>query len=256
MSEWFIARGGAQEGPLTAQQISEMLKNGELRAGEAHAWKEGLPDWKPLVESGVLAEASMSQVAPAAAAAAATPAPAAAAAPATAQPQFSQPTAAPVATVNPYSTPATTSPGAVGFQNALDYPGIGRLAYFGWQFLLSIITYAILFVVIFGAAAAESSGGMVGGFFLIMILGSIAGFVIAVKRVQNLGMSGWAVLWALVPFMNIWIGWRMFACPAGYHHHEQLDQAGKVLTGIMIGFIVLGIVANIFVAVSGAGANY
>ena len=43
---------------------------------------------------------------------------------------------------------------------------------------------------------------------------------VAYQRVKNLGMSGWALLWTLVPFMNVWIGWRMIACPAGYEDHR------------------------------------
>lgn len=252
MSEWFIARGGAQEGPLTAQQISDMLAKGELRAGEAHAWKEGLPDWKPLAESGVLAEASMSQPAQAA-----TPAPTMAASPAMA-PQAAQqprPVTQPAA-VNPYTGPAANHGVSNSFEQPLEYPGIGRLAYFGLQFVLTIVLYAVLFLVIMGAGAVESIEAVIPGFLILMVIGLVGGLFIAVKRVQNIGMSGWAVLWSLVPIISIWISWRMIACPAGYEHHRQLDTAGKVISGLMIGLFALGIVANIFVAATGGGSSY
>lgn len=245
MSEWFIARGGAQEGPLTAQQIGDMLAKGELKAGEAHAWKEGLPDWKPLAESGVLAEVSMSQAAPSIAASPAmTPH-------AVQQPQsVAQPAA-----VNPYAAPAANHDVSPGFERPLEYPGIGRLAYFGLQFALTIGIYAILFLVILGAGSADSAESGLAGFVIVILLAA-AGFIyIGVKRVQNIGMSGWAILWSLVPIISIWISWRMFACPAGYEQHRQLDTAGKVLTWLLIGLFVLGIVANIMAAASG-GSQY
>jgi len=41
--------------------------------------------------------------------------------------------------------------------------------------------------------------------------------------------------------MNIWIGWRMMACPEGYEDHRTLDTPGKVLSGIWIALMVLAI---------------
>ncbi|MGE9267068.1 MAG: DUF4339 domain-containing protein, partial [Verrucomicrobiales bacterium] len=59
MNEWYISKGNGQEGPLTAKQIGALLEQGELRATEHHAWKEGMPEWKSIAESGVLTEISM-----------------------------------------------------------------------------------------------------------------------------------------------------------------------------------------------------
>lgn len=251
MSEWYLSRNGEQEGPLTAQDIAGLLASGEIRAGEAFAWKEGMAEWKTITESGVLAEASMAGIPRA------TATPSAVAAPSPVQLQTgAQP--ATTGAVNPYSTPATGVSLAGGYpaayQGVDQYPGIGRLAYVGLQIGISIVAYVLLFVLVLGAGAAESLRGAFGGFILIMILAGIAGIYIGVKRVQNLGMSGWAVLWSFVPILSIWISWRMFACPAGYDHHKQLDTAGKVLTGLMIGLVVLGVVANIFVAASGSSS--
>ena len=245
MSDWYIARGGAQEGPLTAQQIGDMLAKGELRAGETHAWKEGLADWKPLAESGVLAEASMSQVAPSIAA---SPVMAPSAV------QQPRPIAQPAA-VNPYAAPAANHGISTSFERPLEYPGIGRLAYFGLQFALAIVVYAILFLVILGSGSVNSFEGVIPGFLLVMVFGVTAGIFIGVKRVQNLGMSSWAILWNFVPIISVWISWRMFACPAGYEQHRQLDTAGKVLTWLLVGFFILAVVGNIFVAANG-GSRY
>ena len=91
---------------------------------------------------------------------------------------------------------------------------------------------------------------MIGiGFFGAGLIMMIVSLFIAYKRVKNLGMSGWALLWGIVPFMNIWIGWRMIACPAGYENHRTLDTAGKVISGIMIGLVGLAVVANIIAVI-------
>ena len=83
---------------------------------------------------------------------------------------------------------------------------------------------------------------------LLLIGGSVS---IALQRLKNLGMSGWAMLWTLVPFMNLWIGWRMIACPAGYEDHRSLDTPAKVITGLWIGMVVLSFAMNIIAAVMG-----
>lgn len=243
MSEWFIARNGEQEGPLTALQVSEMLSSGELRAGEAMAWKEGMSDWKKLTESGVLAEASMAGVTRSDGLAVPSGVQRQTSAPAQpAQPQ--QPTGSNI-NVNPYSTPSTTAVSSGAFDSVIEYPGIGRLAYFLLQLALSVVTYGLILVSVFAVASSSGVEAMGVVALGVVLVSAAGGLWIGVKRVQNLGMSGWAVLWSLVPIMNIWIGWRMFACPPGYDDHKQLDTAGKVLTWIMVGFFILAIVANV-----------
>ena len=158
--------------------------------------------------------------------------------------------------VDPYTAPSTAMHLGSGAQAYTPYPGIGRLAYVGLQIAITLVAYAILFVVFLGAGAAESLGGMIGGLLLVIVLAGVAGLYLGVKRVQNLGMSGWAILWSFVPIISIWISWRMFACPPGYEHHKQLDTAGKVLTGLMIGLVALGIVANLALAVGGSSSGY
>lgn len=237
---------------MTAEQIGALLASGEIRANETYAWKEGMADWKPVPESGVLAEASMSQLQH-------SLAPATAVSPAvspTSRLQFPQQHPQAASVVNPYSAPATAVAAPTGFQQPLIYPGIGRLAYFGFQLGVSVLAFLIIGLVVLGAGAAESMGGMATGVMLVYAVVVAASFYFGVKRVQNLGMSGWAVLWSLVPIMSIWISWRMFACPPGYDSHKQLDTAGKVLTGLMIGFIVLAVVVNFIAVASGAGSSY
>lgn len=259
MSEWFIAHAGERKGPISAKEVTDLLSKGEIHAHETLAWKEGMGDWKKLAESGLLAEASMAGTAQRAPEPDALPLPTAIAEPN----QFSQPQAPspfappeenPSAAVNPYSAPSSIQVQSNDYQVAGQYPGIGRLVYFCLQFGIAIVSYVLLFVLIFASFTASSgsssslSSAVATGlfiFFAVMAISMVGYIWIGVKRVQNLGMSGWAVLWSLVPIINIWIAWRMFACPAGYHDHKQLDTAGKVMTGLFIAFFALSLLMNI-----------
>ncbi len=59
------------------------------------------------------------------------------------------------------------------------------------------------------------------------------------RRLKNLGMSGWGVLYFIVPIVSYWLTWRLWACPEGYDAHKTLDTAGKVVTACIIGIPLL-----------------
>lgn len=220
MEDWYISRNGEQEGPVTQQQIKALVESGHLDPAATLCWREGMTDWIALPESDLLA------------------------------PVVQAPVTVGRVMYNPYVPPKHAPKGTEVEQ--LEYPGFGRLAYIGWTFLITVVCYAVLFAVVFAMLKGSSDGIGLGGFVVLVIfaVAVVGSMYIGVKRVQNLGMSGWAILWSLVPFMNIWIGWRMMACPAGYEHHRTLDTAGKVVTGIFIGLIALSFVANIIAAMS------
>ena len=140
--------------------------------------------------------------------------------------------------------------------DATIYPGWNRLKFLlvvtgvclGSVFLMSLIFFYAL-----ASTYKISESGASGGDFpswsrpalFILYLGIVPIFLIAgVQRVRSLGMSAWGILWFTVPILNIWIGWRMIACPAGYHHHHNLDTAGKVITWMSPGFVVLLVALN------------
>lgn len=67
--------------------------------------------------------------------------------------------------------------------------------------------------------------------------------IVAVKRLNNLGMSGWWILLHSIPLVNIWLFWLMLACPEGYDDHKELDRAGKIITACLLLLVILPIVA-------------
>lgn len=233
MSEWYFVKEGKQEGPVTAQQLSALVKSGIIDANGLLVWREGLPEWTAWENSSVLEEAAQAAVAP-------IPAPSLAAAPQT--------------VVNPYQL-SERSRNALSNDHSYvppGYPGIGRIRYVLSTFLATLVGYGITAGIVFAIAsnskASFSTTMMTSGIIVILIMGamSIVCLYFGVQRVRNLGMSGYAILWSFVPFMNVWIGWRMLACPEGYEDHRTLDIPGKVISGIWGLFILLAILSAVF----------
>ena len=121
-----------------------------------------------------------------------------------------------------------------------DYPGIGRLAYFGLSVLFNIV-FQVLFYIVdqAGLIKTPESAIVIGGG--ILLLNFICAVTIIVLRLQNLGMNGFWVLGLVVPILNLVIAVRLIAAPAGYADHKQLDTPGKILVGLMIGLMVFGL---------------
>lgn len=225
MNQWYLAKNGQQEGPLTAQQITALAKAGSLDPTSTLVWHEGLPDWKTLAESGLLSLPG-------------------AVAPVSRNPVSENPYLVTERTRATLEEPRRDMP--------VEYPGYGRLRYFLSLTVAMVIFYVILFALIFAVFGTNgSSGGIATGMILIFLLMFGAFVYIALQRLKNLGMSGWAFLWTFVPIMNLWIGWRLIACPPGYEGHRTLDTAAKVITGLWIGMMVLSFALNILVAFMG-----
>jgi hypothetical protein len=52
------------------------------------------------------------------------------------------------------------------------------------------------------------------------------------QRLLNLGMSRWWLLAACVPALNLWLGYRCFACPPGFACHKKLDGPGIAMAAL------------------------
>lgn len=232
MNQWFLSKGDGQEGPFTAKQIAAIHSLGEFDAETAHAWKEGMPEWLPVSTSGVLAEAAEVPVS-----------------------SIPQPTIRPVIAESPYTPPKAANGGLYSERQSieipLEYPGIGRLAYFLWSMGLNVAAYAAMFLLAVVLVQSADSGSPMVVFLLLILLVGAGGIYLAVLRARNLGMSGVAALWCFVPVMNFWMAWRLMACPAGYHDHESLDTAGKVVSILMGLLIVLPILLSLGLAMFG-----
>jgi GYF domain 2 len=61
--------------------------------------------------------------------------------------------------------------------------------------------------------------------FLPLILGIVA----VMQRLDNLAMRRLWFFGLLAPILNLWLGYRLFACPPGYSEHKRLGVLGWIL---------------------------
>ncbi len=220
---WFYSREGERLGPVTFGDLAIKAKDGGLNPRLDLVWKHGMAEWTPAGEIEGLFERR------------ATPEPLEALAPA--------PDPYPSSHGSPTDRLTTAA-----------WPGARRRTYLLLVFVLPVLWNigitrgAPLLAERFGA----DSLGMIalGGGILLGILG----IVVAVRRLKNLGMSGWWFLGNFVPLLNFWVGYRCFACPAGYAYHKKLDAAGILLAIVYWGVILLALVAVAVVAALMRGA--
>src|SRR5437016_5113668 len=45
-TQWYFARGGQQQGPVSLDALRNMLTSAQISAGDL-VWCEGMPDWQP-----------------------------------------------------------------------------------------------------------------------------------------------------------------------------------------------------------------
>ena len=71
-------------------------------------------------------------------------------------------------------------------------------------------------------------------------------FICSLQRLANLGMSRLWILGNLIPILNLWIGYRSFACPAGYAYHKKMDGVG-IFLAIVYWLVVAAAIAVVVV---------
>ena len=126
------------------------------------------------------------------------------------------------------------------------WPGARRRAYLTASLLLPLLANAAL---IYGPALLVSLPDP--ALLNKITLGATAalcliGLYYGLQRLANLGMSRWWYLGHFVPILNLWVGYRCFACPAGYAYHKKLDGAGIALAicyWLLLALVLLALVA-------------
>lgn len=101
--------------------------------------------------------------------------------------------------------------------------GIGRLSYF-------ISVAGITALCGFALAAGRGSLATAVG---AMAASLVVPLVFTVLRLNNVGVSGWWSLLALVPGLNLLITGACLVLPTAYRYHRRLDLFGKVTIGLL-----------------------
>jgi uncharacterized membrane protein YhaH (DUF805 family) len=131
-----------------------------------------------------------------------------------------------------------------------EWPGTRRRGY-----LFAVLIFPILWAVVlaFAKPFLESQFGKdlpAGALTAIQFIPAVIILLASIQRLANLGMSRLWILGNLVPILNLWIGYRSFACPAGYARHKKMDGVGIFLAIIYWLVIALAIAVLVISALA------
>jgi uncharacterized membrane protein YhaH (DUF805 family) len=225
---WFYSHEGERIGPLTFADLKIKAIEGGINPRLDMVWTHGMPEWKPAGEIEDLFERR---------------------APAEVQEGFSPPS-------DPYRPPDAESPEEF-MGKETEWPGARRRSYILTTFLFPALwTYGLtasepFLTAQFGPETMKVVAPALGlvPFFVLL--------VITLKRLVNVGMSRWWILGNLIPILNIWLGYRTFACPGGYAFHKKLDGAGiflAIIYWLMVALIVLAVAAVVALMLGAIGS--
>jgi len=214
---WFFTREGERIGPVTLADLRVKAQESALDPRLDMVWTQGMAEWKPAAEiEGLFGQRTAVEA---------------------------QESLAPAADV--YAPPKLGSVAEMMSREGA-WPGARRRSFISAVILFPIVWSFVLplgSVFLTGLLGPEITGVIgIGAAFLPLLVGVYFGLM----RLVNLGMSRWWYFANFVPILNLWIGYRCFACPAGYAYHKKLDGAGvalAILYWLLVVLTVLVIVA-------------
>ena len=222
---WFFSRDGQQSGPLTYRDLKEKADEGVLRPRTDLIWKEGMAEWRPIGEIEGLFER--------------------------------QPLVKPEPAAEPYKGGAVAQDPAQPGGSTADpglWPGVRRRLFLPGVFLFPTLwVFGLGFVP--GLVGARLDPALMEKILLAAnLVPLLVVFYLVVQRFANLGMSRWWFLGGVIPFLNIWLKYRLISCPAGYAVHKKMDGPGIFLAILYWSLVSLVVVAFVVVALTMAGS--
>lgn len=222
--EWYVSRSGQRFGPVTFAEMVESAKAGRMEPRTDMVIGGGMTEWKTAGDVDGLFERKV--------------------------PEEDDMEGDPTGHTPPKDSLADS--GSFDFKDengkTRKLPGASRLGYF-----LGVTVLPALLMIGLGTVLPKIQGfvGKEYASWVALIVFAVP-FVVMIaailKRFENLAMSGAWFFGMIVPILNWWIGYRLFACPPGYGFTKKLDRIGKVLAVIYWIGPVLGIVAGIVFA--------
>lgn len=197
-----MTHAGEQFGPVSIDDLKFEVERGELNPRLDMVWKEGMEDWIPagkvegLFEKNVEAEEKEKA-------------------------KEAPPVVAPVSEVGKKQ--------AKKEQVGPEREGTNRMGFIFFCYIFPVIWFV---GVVLGAEFLKGQVGpdIFGPITIVLfLLPLVVGIAATLKRFQNLAMTRLWFFGLIVPFLNYWLGYRLFACPAGYAEHKKLGGAGWFL---------------------------
>ncbi len=102
------------------------------------------------------------------------------------------------------------------------YPGIGRLNYF----LAHVAIIAVMVGAVIGLGPESTL------FKVLSLAAMIAGVVLDVMRLRNIGVSEWFAFLRFVPWVGGLVGICMQSFPTGWIETKRLDRTGWTIIGV------------------------
>lgn len=210
---WYYTSEGERVGPVAFEELKEMAENSALNPRLDLVWKKGAAEWLPAGKIEGL---------------------------------FQKPAAE-------KSTPASVShkPAAALTKSRVKPPG--QDAFWPGAPRRSLLVVALVLPFVWNAAWRASQPVLSGKFGTILMdrmtwfaawVPLVLILLFAWKRLLNLGMNRWWSLALLAPVLNLWVGYRCFACPRGYAVHRRMDAAG-VLLGLVYWVGVIAVLSSL-----------
>ncbi len=196
---WFYTCEGDRLGPVSFEELRTIASNSTLDPRLDMVWRKSMDAWKPAGQIDGLFERSD--------------------VPVKSQESFADP----AATVHPQ--PVARAP----VVRKGPWPGARRR---------SLLIVALIFPLAWHYALGAAGPLIIKQFGQIMSakflpLATYLPLLLLVwfgwKRLTNLGMSHFWCLAIFAPILNLWVGYRCLACPAGYAYHKKLDAPGIAL---------------------------
>lgn len=216
--QWFFSSGGERYGPVGFDYLLELAQRGGLDPRNDLVWSTSLNDWEPAGEVAGLFERR------------------------TVRREDGLPEGSHALaqtgdfTVTPIPKAHFPGTGRMGF--VMGSSVVPLLMIIGWQFAVPLMKPHV----------PEAYAG-----YLPWVVWPLAGFLVlasTVKRLANVGMTGWWLPGFAVPLLNLWLGYRCLACPAGYAVRRKLDGAGT-----LVAFLYWGAILGSLVLTAGAMAG-
>jgi len=221
---WFYTATGERLGPVDFDRLRELAATGQLNPRVDLCWTKGMDDWRPAGEIDGLYDKK-------------------------------KPTANAETLNDAQDLPRLPQDVSKLSESELElrlleagWPGASRRIYLAGILLMPLLVTGLLAVMAYFFLNLEDQKDIEVFFIAAGVAGLILTVLliyIALERFRNLGMSRWWFLGNMVPILNLWIGFRLICCPAGYEYHRKMDRAGLFLAVLYWGHIAFFMIVSL-----------
>lgn len=205
--QWFFSSGDERYGPVGFEYLIELAKSGQLDPRNDMVWTTTLNDWEPAGEIEGLFERRAAR---------------------NDEPSMDGGFAS-TGTFESKPIPKASFPGTGRIGMVMGVVVVPPLLMAGWAYALPLILPHV------PEGYREYLPRVIIPLVGLLVLATL------VKRFRNIGMSGWWVLGLCIPVVNLWLGYRLLASPAGYAVARKLDIGGKLMAVLYWGCLIAGI---------------